>query len=102
MFFFLNFFNFSFYRFGFLSFPITIGDGMYFQWMMGIGAWLVGLMINIFIMKQPPLFSFSMVSGILWATGNIFSVPSFSLIGIGIGQTMQGNINMLGGWISGR
>lgn len=75
---------------------------MYFQWMMGIGAWLVGLMINIFIMKQPPFFSFSMVSGILWATGNIFSVPSFSLIGIGIGQTMQGNINMLGGWISGR
>lgn len=75
---------------------------MYFQWMMAIGAWMVGLIINLCLRHQPPFFYFSMVPGFLWATGNIFTVPSFSLIGIGIGQTMQGNVNMLGGWISGR
>ena len=75
---------------------------MYFQWLMAIGSWIVGLIINLCRNPQPPFFSLSMVGGALWATGNIFSVPSFSLIGIGIGQTMVGNINLLGGWITGR
>ena len=77
------------------------GDGMYFQWMMAIGAWLVGLVVNL-TQSQPPFFSLTMLSGVLWGSGNIFSVPSFYFIGIGIGQTMQGNLNLLGGWISGR
>lgn len=79
-----------------------LGDGMYFQWMMAIGAWIVGLIVNTCLGSQPPFISFSMLSGFLWASGNVFSVPSFYFIGIGIGQTMQGNLNLLGGWITGR
>jgi glucose uptake protein GlcU len=73
---------------------------MYFQWMMAIGAWLVGVIVN-YCANQPPLFSLSTLSGIMWATGNTLSIPSFYFVGIGIGQTVQGNLNLLGGWISG-
>lgn len=82
--------------------PPHIGDGMFFQWLMGIGTFLVGLVFYVCIWPQPPLFTFAMSGGVLWGCGNILTVPTLKLIGIGMTQTMVGISNAIGGWISGR
>ena len=50
--------------------------GMFFQWMMCIGIWLVGLVIN-FIQQQPPFFYASVLGGFLWTTGGCVT-PTWS------------------------
>ena len=75
---------------------------MFFQWMMAIGILIVGLFSHIVVYNQPTFFYFSMIGGILWGTGNVLSVPTYKLVGLGVGQTMVGNMNLLSGWISGR
>ena len=75
---------------------------MFFQWLMAIGALLVGLLFHIGVNHQPPFLSFSISGGILWATGNVLTVPTLKLVGIGMTQTMVGLANAVGGWISGR
>ena len=46
--------------------------GMFFQWMLCIGIWLVGLVVNI-ARLQPPFFIPSLLGGFLWTTG-LYSV----------------------------
>ena len=78
------------------------GDGMFFQWMMATGALLVGLVFNLIAWPQPPFFSFAMTGGMLWGVGNILTVPTLKLLGMGMTQTMVGIANAVGGIISGR
>lgn len=80
---------------------IDTGDGMFFQWMMCIGIWLVGLVIN-FIQQQPPFFYASVLGGFLWTTGNVLCVPVIKTIGLTVGITVWGLSNMFGGWLVGR
>ena len=47
------------------------GDGMFFQWMMCIGVWFVGLVIN-FARQQPPFFSPVIIGAVCWTTGVYF------------------------------
>lgn len=44
------------------------GDGMFFQWVMCIGVWLTGLIIN-FARQQPPFFSPVIIGAVCWTTG---------------------------------
>lgn len=44
------------------------GDGLFFQWVLCIGIWLVGLTVNL-IRKQPPFFYPSLIGGFLWTFG---------------------------------
>jgi len=44
------------------------GDGMFFQWMLCIGIWLCGLVIN-FARQQPPFFYPAVFGAICWTTG---------------------------------
>lgn len=44
------------------------GDGMFFQWIMCIGVWLTGLVIN-FARQQPPFFSPVVIGAVSWTTG---------------------------------
>ena len=75
---------------------------MFFQWMMAVGIFLVGLLFDLVVRTQPPFFYMSMTGGIIWGTGNVLTVPSLKLVGMGVSQTMVGLANLIGGWISGR
>ncbi len=41
---------------------------MFFQWVLCVGIWLVGLVVNM-IQNQPPIFLPALVGGISWTTG---------------------------------
>ena len=75
---------------------------MFFQWMMATGALLVGLVFNLTAWPQPPFLSFAMTGGMLWGVGNILTVPTLKLLGMGMTQTMVGVANTVGGIITGR
>ena len=44
------------------------GDGLFFQWVMCVGIWLVGMVVNV-IQQQPPFFLPVLLGGFLWVTG---------------------------------
>lgn len=44
------------------------GDGLFFQWVMCVGIWLVGVVINV-VQLQPPFFVPALLGGFLWTTG---------------------------------
>ena len=44
------------------------GDGMFFQWVLCIGIWLVGLIVNL-IRYQPPFYMPLFLGGVLWTSG---------------------------------
>lgn len=47
---------------------VDTGDGMFFQWIMCVGIWLVGLVVN-FIQQQPPFYLPALIGGFSWVTG---------------------------------
>lgn len=49
---------------------------MFFQWIVCIGIWLVGLVVNL-ARNQPPLFLPSIVGGVFWCTGNKHTTLNF-------------------------
>ena len=56
------------------------GDGLFFQWIMCIGIWLVGMVVNL-IRQQPPFFLPALIGGFAWVTGKTrmyFFTPLFS------------------------
>ena len=52
-----------------ISLPPSFSPGMFFQWVLCIGIWLVGLVVNI-ARFQPPFFLPTLLGGFLWTTGN--------------------------------
>jgi len=76
------------------------GDGMFFQWVMCVGIWLVGLAVQL-IRGSPKFQPFAMLGGALWATGNAMVVPIIKTIGLGLGLMLWGMFNLLMGWCSG-
>jgi glucose uptake protein GlcU len=76
------------------------GDGLFFQWMLCIGIWLVGLVVNM-ILLMPPFFIPSLLGGFLWTTGNLMAVSIIKMIGLTMGLTVWGVTNMLSGWFTG-
>ena len=43
-----------------------------------------------------------MLGGVIWCCGNILVVPIVKLIGLGLGISLWGSINLLGGWATGK
>ncbi|XP_067663546.1 transmembrane protein 144-like [Haliotis asinina] len=76
------------------------GDGVFFQWVLCNAIFIVGLVIQIIRMSR--FYSFVMVGGAIWATGNICVVPIIKTIGLGLGLCVWGSINLLVGWATGR
>lgn len=76
------------------------GDGMFFQWVLGCGVFLPGLIIQIF--RRSAFYPLVMVGGAIWSTGNICVVPIIKTIGMGLGLCIWGMFNLLAGWASGR
>lgn len=52
---------------------IAVTTGMFFQWIVCIGIWIVGLVVNM-ARNNPPLFLPSVVGGVFWCTGKIIRV----------------------------
>ena len=75
-------------------------SGLFFQWMLCIGIWLVGLVVNM-ILLMPPFFIPSLLGGFLWTTGNLMAVSIIKMIGLTMGLTVWGVTNMLSGWFTG-
>ncbi|XP_013378368.1 PREDICTED: transmembrane protein 144 isoform X3 [Chinchilla lanigera] len=77
------------------------GDGMFLQWVLCAAIWLVALVVNL-ILHCPRFWSFAMLGGCIWATGNVAVVPIIKTIGLGLGILIWGSFNALTGWASSR
>ena len=77
------------------------GDGFFFQWVLAMGIWIVGLTIQGY-QHSPHFEPYAMVGGMLWCLGNTMCVPAIKLIGLGLGMLIWGGSNLFVGWASGR
>jgi len=87
------------------------GDGMFFQWTMTSGIFIMGIFFYLYqcgtLTYQghhmcPTFQPFAMLGGALWATGNICTVPIVKTIGLSLGLLVWGMANMVIGWASAR
>ncbi len=90
------------------------GDGMFFQWTLASGIFIMGVFMYLFQCSQgdwiplkssqgcPAFQPFSMLGGALWATGNIMTVPIIKTLGLSMGMLTWGMANMVVGWASAR
>lgn len=74
---------------------------MFFQWVMAIGIWCSGVIINIY-RGNPTFHPLAMLGGFFWATGflfmfslfillgNVMTVTIVRLIGLGLGSLIWG------------
>jgi len=76
------------------------GDGFFFQWVLCVGIWLVGLVVNL-ARSQPTFEPIAMCGGVIWATGNLLTVPVVHRIGLGLGLLIWGSTGLISGWLSG-
>lgn len=76
------------------------GDGMFFQWILCSGIFMVGLVIN--IIQKSVFYPLAMVGGVIWCTGNLCVVPILKTIGLSIGLCLWATANLLAGWFSAR
>ncbi|XP_029644145.1 transmembrane protein 144-like isoform X1 [Octopus sinensis] len=74
------------------------GDGMFFQWVLSSGIFLVGLVINMY--KQSVFYPLAMVGGVIWATGNLCVVTILKTIGLSLGLCIWATTSLLMGWLS--
>jgi len=75
-------------------------DGVFYQWAMCTGVFLVGNIVNAY-QGYPKFEAIAMLGGALWSTGNVLSVAIIKLIGLSLGLLIWGSTNMLVGWASG-
>jgi glucose uptake protein GlcU len=79
-------------------------DGMFFQWIMCVGIFLVGFITTWIRTPQGEsieFYPFALLGGFLWCTGNIMTVPTVKLIGLGLGILIWGLSNLAMGWFTG-
>jgi len=62
--------------------------------------WFIGLIVQ-FARGSPQFEPLAAVGGLLWCTGNMFTVPTIQCIGLGLGLLIWGASNLMMGWASG-
>eukprot|EP01062_Namystynia_karyoxenos_P073087 TRINITY_DN69932_c0_g1_i2.p1 TRINITY_DN69932_c0_g1~~TRINITY_DN69932_c0_g1_i2.p1 ORF type:complete len:521 (+),score=144.37 TRINITY_DN69932_c0_g1_i2:65-1564(+) len=73
------------------------GDGMFFQLCMCLGIWMTGLVFH--LAKGSPAFQpAAMIGGALWCLGNAMCPFIIDVIGMGLGLSVWGAVNMVAGW----
>uniref|UniRef100_A0AAR2IIT9 Transmembrane protein 144b n=1 Tax=Pygocentrus nattereri TaxID=42514 RepID=A0AAR2IIT9_PYGNA len=80
---------------------VNTGDGMFFQWISCAAIWVVGL-VGDTLFRSSKAHPAAMLGGVIWATGNITSVPVVKCIGLGLGLLLWGASGLLIGWASSR
>lgn len=81
-----------------------VGDGLFFQFCLCGGIYLVGLSINHlhpYSDSPPPFQPLSALGGVAWCTGQLLVVPIVRLIGIAKGLITWGGTAILVGWTCG-
>ncbi|BFZ24382.1 hypothetical protein BsWGS_27421 [Bradybaena similaris] len=76
------------------------GDGMFFQWVLCSGIFMVGVVVQ--LIQQSTFQPFAMLGGVFWATGNLCVVPIFKTIGMGLGMCTWSVFSLIVGWATGR
>ncbi|TMS32202.1 hypothetical protein L596_000076 [Steinernema carpocapsae] len=86
--------------FGFMFAPLrrfNCKDGFFVQWIECATVFLFGFIIN--CVREFPTFNpYAAIGGLLYATGNVFSVPIVDAIGIGLGMLIWGSVQVTVGW----
>lgn len=77
------------------------GDGVFFQWVLCIAIWHVGLIVGA-IRRFPKFYPLAMFGGALWCTGNVTTVFIIKTIGLAQGFLIWGSANLILGWLSSR
>ncbi|CAJ0585925.1 unnamed protein product, partial [Mesorhabditis spiculigera] len=72
-------------------------DGFFVQWVQCSVVFLFGFTINI-IRDFPKFEPVAAIGGILYATGNLFSIPIVAKLGGGLSLLIWGSIQVLVGW----
>uniref|UniRef100_A0A3P8V0I5 Transmembrane protein 144b n=2 Tax=Cynoglossus semilaevis TaxID=244447 RepID=A0A3P8V0I5_CYNSE len=80
---------------------IEMGDGMFFQWVFCAAVWVVSKIGDV-ILQSPKFYPLAMISGALWATGNLAVVVIVKAIGLSLGTLIWGSFSLLMGWASSR
>uniref|UniRef100_A0A8B9H7G9 Transmembrane protein 144b n=1 Tax=Astyanax mexicanus TaxID=7994 RepID=A0A8B9H7G9_ASTMX len=78
---------------------VDTGDGMFFQWISCVTIWVVGF-VGDMVLQSSKAHPAAMLGGVIWATGNITSVPVVKCIGLGLGMLLWGASGLLIGWAS--
>eukprot|EP00756_Hemistasia_phaeocysticola_P053455 Hpha_TRINITY_DN29098_c0_g1::TRINITY_DN29098_c0_g1_i1::g.156519::m.156519 len=73
------------------------GDGMFFQLCMCIGIFVSGFVFYL-IRSSPPIQPVAMLGGVQWTIGNAMCPFIIDTIGMGLGLSVWGTLNMLSGW----
>lgn len=73
------------------------GDGMFFQLVMCLGIFFTGFIFYL-IKGAPPIQPPAMLGGVQWAIGNAMCPFIIDSIGMGLGLSVWGAVNMLSGW----
>lgn len=77
------------------------GDGMFFQLVLCLGIWSVSFVVASF-RDFPKFYPLAAVGGVLWATGNVNTVPIIKCIGLGLGMLFWGITSLVIGWANAR
>jgi hypothetical protein len=68
------------------------GGGLFFQLILSIGVWTVGFIVN-WAVQFPKFEVIPMIGGVLWATGNLNTVPIIKSIGLGMGMIFWNTVS---------
>lgn len=75
-------------------------DGVFFQWIMCLGIWLVGLVVQ--LIRNAAFEPFAMIGGMCWCFGNMASVPVIQCVGLAVGMCVWCTSSLIMGWSAGR
>eukprot|EP00927_Polykrikos_kofoidii_P014213 TRINITY_DN16213_c0_g2_i1.p1 TRINITY_DN16213_c0_g2~~TRINITY_DN16213_c0_g2_i1.p1 ORF type:complete len:342 (-),score=31.29 TRINITY_DN16213_c0_g2_i1:55-1080(-) len=76
------------------------GDGMFFQFVLCLGIWCVGLVVFL-LRDQPKFYPFALLGGAIWCSGNCCTIFVINRIGLGPGLVTWGTMSLLIGWLTG-
>uniref|UniRef100_A0A1I7X7P2 Transmembrane protein 144 n=1 Tax=Heterorhabditis bacteriophora TaxID=37862 RepID=A0A1I7X7P2_HETBA len=73
------------------------GDGLYFQWLMAIGQFMVGMVV-LASSGWPPIYPVAMLGGVFFTLGNALTVYIMDGLGMAIGSLMWNTVTCVCGW----
>lgn len=77
-------------------------DGVFFQFLMCCGIWIVGASLYYYqcltASECPQYVPLASAGGAIWALSNLFLIPIVQTVGVGVCMTAWGTTEMLTGW----
>ncbi|EFC49907.1 predicted protein [Naegleria gruberi] len=79
------------------------GDGVAFSWLMSNGIFFVGFISLALTTDNKLIFvPTGLLSGSIWATGNLLVIPIIKCVGLGLGFLLWSGANLIGGYCVGK